>query len=51
MKKPNVGNDVAREKGFASLDGGDDGEHNIIGVVKISEAFLKQNAFFFGTVI
>ena len=34
---------------FSLLSGGDDGGYNGVGFVKISEIFVMQDAFFFGT--
>ena len=33
---------------FCSLDGGDDGEHNGVVFVEISEILVKQKTVFFG---
>ena len=40
---------LERETLFGLFDGGDDGEHNDVGFVEVTEIFLTQNAFFFGT--
>ena len=35
--------------GFCSFDDGDDGEHYDVGFVEISEMYVVQYAFLFGT--
>ena len=35
---------------FGLHDGGDDGEHNGVGILEVSEIFEAQDAFFFGTI-
>ena len=42
-------NNGAREMEFGLPDGGEDDEHNGIGLVASSQTFVTQDAFFFGT--
>ena len=41
-------NDIAKSASLSSwLDGGDDGEYNVVGIVEISHKVAIQDAFFF----
>ena len=45
----NSANHGAREMGFASLGGGETGEHDGVGFVKIYKISATQNTFYLGT--
>ena len=45
-KFTNVNNSGARVMPYDSFDGGDDGEHNDVGLVKISELIVTQEDVF-----
>ena len=40
-------NNSAREMGFDLIHGGDDGEHRVIDIVKLSKIFAKRGAVFY----
>ena len=44
-----MSNGDAREMDFCSLDGGENGEHNGVGFVEISQIFAMKDVFFFET--
>ena len=48
-KKANSANNDPRKVKFSTLDGGEDGEHNVAGFVEIPEIFLLEVAIFFET--